>query len=113
MNINQLRQSIDELIASSHDPEVMHGKADDLMRDWIRERSTTDEQVEWEPELTLTEIPPDDYSATIIYEVHGGDQVDTHSIELEGSQYSYDSVFIGIDSCDYELTAVPVRIREG
>ncbi len=68
--------------------------------------------VEWEPRLTVDIVPPDDYRATLVYELHGGDQVDIYNIEIEGSGYTYNGEFTSIDTCDYELTAVPVRLLE-
>lgn len=51
-----------------------------------------------------------DGQATLVYDVRGGEAVETHSMELNGSSYTYDKLFISTASCNFNLTATPTRL---
>jgi hypothetical protein len=50
--------------------------------------------------------------ATLVYEIHGGEHVETHSLELEDDRYSTDQNTVSTASCSAHLTAIPVNLIE-
>lgn len=50
--------------------------------------------------------------ATLVYEIRGGEHVETHSLELEDDRYSTDQNTVSTASCSANLTAVPVNLIE-
>lgn len=64
-----------------------------------------------EPDLS---IPGASYDgqATLVYEVHGGDSVETFRLELDGTNFTYNEETISTPTCSSHLTAVPVRLIE-
>lgn len=65
-----------------------------------------------EPEMTVVNLPPDDYRATLVFEIHGGEADETANLEIDGAEYSYDELLISTASCDYELSVELVRLIE-
>jgi hypothetical protein len=67
-----------------------------------------------EPDLTLTSTrePAPDQELTIVFEIHGGENVETQRIDLTGDSYSYEEHVVSTESCEYELSAEVVQVIE-
>ena len=66
-----------------------------------------------EPELTIVlRQPAPDETVTVVYEVHGGEAVETFSFDLTGTEYSYDPLVISTATCDAVLSARVVDVME-
>lgn len=69
-----------------------------------------------EPELVVSDL--DSFLAsgneyTIVYEVHGGEAVNTYNLSLDSDgNYTYDQETISTASCDFELVAEVVRVLQ-
>ena len=61
--------------------------------------------------LTLTAaVPADNQRVTVIFEIHGGENVETKSIDVTGSSYTVEDHRISTASCTYDLTAEVVNV---
>jgi hypothetical protein len=64
-----------------------------------------------EPELAINTIKPTaGQTLTIVYEIHGGENVETYNLEVEGTSYSYDEHTVSTETCEPELTAEVVDV---
>jgi hypothetical protein len=65
------------------------------------------------PQLVVNRMPPAGYEAILVYEIHGGEAVQTFNIEITGSENSTSEQRISTESCDDELSVELVNLLEG
>lgn len=51
-----------------------------------------------------------DGQATLVYEVHGGEAVETYNIEVDGDNYTTSKLHIQTPTCNVNLTAEPTML---
>ena len=65
--------------------------------------------VTWEPEVTTRNNFQGD--ALVVYDVLGGEFVETYNIELSDGSFSYRPELTSTESCTYELSAIVTDVR--
>jgi len=66
-----------------------------------------------EPKLSILGAQPaPEQTLTVIYEIHGGESVETRNLEVSGGQYTYDESTISTADCADELSATVVDVLE-
>lgn len=65
-----------------------------------------------EPDLTLTAAtgPAPDQELTIVFEIHGGEFVETRRLDVTGDSYSYEEYVVSTESCEYDLSTEIVQV---
>jgi hypothetical protein len=65
-----------------------------------------------EPEVANLRPVDSDYRATLVYEIHGGENVETFNLEIAGTNITYRKHVVSTSTCSPQLTVVTTNLIE-